>query len=117
MNPPQCRREEDLIYDINTWLDESRELVNLGEAELPSSYKITSLKRIATDKVREELEEQEVGQEVVQAESASEPELESLNNQLMLKDELEKVEKLKYFKMRRKIEILEKLRMLNILKS
>ena len=34
----------------------------------------------------EELEEQEVGQEVVQAESASEPELESLNNQLMMKE-------------------------------
>jgi hypothetical protein len=59
MNPQQSKTDEDVIKDVDRWLDEQRTLISLGEDPMPPGYKITALKRIATNKVREELEREE----------------------------------------------------------
>ena len=59
MNPPQSKSDEEVIHDVEKWLDDQRNLTSLGEDPLPPGYKITGIKRIATHKVREELEREE----------------------------------------------------------
>ena len=59
MNPPQSARDEDVMGDIQKWMDELRDLVSLGEDELGDGYKITAIKAIATQKIRDELDREE----------------------------------------------------------
>ena len=44
---------------MQKWLDEIRELIALGQTDLPAGYKISGLKRIATDKIEEQLPSKE----------------------------------------------------------
>ena len=59
MNPPQSKTDSDVMYDVERWLDEVRELVAIGQPDLPGLYKVTALKQIATPKIRDEIEFQE----------------------------------------------------------
>jgi len=59
MTPPQSRNDSDVMYDVEKWLDEIRELVALGQPDLPAMYKVTGLKRIATPEIRKQIEIQE----------------------------------------------------------
>ena len=53
MSPPQSKKDEDVMYDVQVWMDEERELIAMGEEGLAPGYKITALKRIATQKIQE----------------------------------------------------------------
>lgn len=59
MTPDQSKRHEDVVYDVEKWLDEIRELVAIGQVDFPSRYKIMGLKKIATGKIRDRLALQE----------------------------------------------------------
>ena len=59
MNPPQSKTDSDVMYDVERWLDEIRELVALGQPDLPALYKVAGLKRIATQKIRDQIDFQE----------------------------------------------------------
>ncbi len=52
MNPKQAKKDEDVIWNVESWLDEIRELIAMGEVELPAGYKITALKMIANPRSR-----------------------------------------------------------------
>ena len=48
-----------MIWNVESWLDDIRELIAMGEVELPPGYKITALKIIATPKIKEQIDLQE----------------------------------------------------------
>ena len=56
MRPEQAKRDEDVMHEVEKWLDEMRELRELGRKELPWGYKITALKCIITPKMGEQIE-------------------------------------------------------------
>ena len=76
MKPPQSKREEDEIYDIQAWLDEGHELECMGDIPLPAAYKISALKEMATNRSREEheIEERRMVRERVAANRGESPE-------------------------------------------
>ena len=47
------------MQEIQAWLDEERELRALGDEKLGSGYKITALKKIAPDLIRNKISEKE----------------------------------------------------------
>ena len=59
MNPPQSSKDEDVMADIQKWTDEERELIALGEEPLGPGYRLTAIKAIATDRIRDEIEREE----------------------------------------------------------
>ena len=59
MCPPRSKKDEDVIYDVEVWIDEMRELEALGQEELGPGYKITALKMIVTERILKELEGEE----------------------------------------------------------
>ena len=59
MCPVMSKKDEDVMLDVQKWLDEIKELVAMGQEELGVGYKITALKMIATDKIRKDLETEE----------------------------------------------------------
>jgi len=59
MNPTRSKSDGDIMYDIERWLDEGREMVALGQPDLPPMCKVTRLKQIATQKIRDQIEFQE----------------------------------------------------------
>ena len=44
------------MWNVESWLDELRELVAMGEQDLPPAYKISALKLIATDRIKEQID-------------------------------------------------------------
>jgi len=59
MNPAKSKKDEDVMGNVQAWLDKERALMGLGDARLPTEYRITALKAIQTDKLLEELERDE----------------------------------------------------------
>jgi len=59
MMPKGSKKDEDVMYDVEAWLDELRELIAMGEPDLPPGYKISAIKSIATDKIKEQIDIQE----------------------------------------------------------
>jgi len=59
MSPVQSKSDSEVMYDVERWLDEVRELMALGQPDLPPMYKITGLKQIATQKIIDQIEFQE----------------------------------------------------------
>ena len=39
MNPEQSKKDEDVVFDVEKWLDEIRELVSLGQEDLPAGFR------------------------------------------------------------------------------
>ena len=59
MTPNQCKREDEVMYAMQKWLDDERELVALGETEMSAGYRITALKTIATNDLRAKIDDRE----------------------------------------------------------
>jgi len=56
---PQSKSDSEVMCDVERWLDEVRELVALGQPDLPPMYKVTGLRQIATQKIRDQIVFQE----------------------------------------------------------
>ena len=48
MNPNPATQDEDVVFEVQKWFEEERELIALGHQEVPPGYKIAALKNIAT---------------------------------------------------------------------
>ena len=59
MQPAPSKREEAVMFDVEKWTDELRELVAMGQEDLPPSYKTTALKMIAVGEIKKNLENKE----------------------------------------------------------
>merc|ERR1712086_341472 len=56
MKPSQSKKEEDVVYDVEKWLDDMKECRALGASELPYDHKLSALRMIATDGIREKMD-------------------------------------------------------------
>ena len=59
MCPTKSKSDDEVMYDVEKWRDEMKELVALGQEDLGAGFKITALKMIATDRILKELETEE----------------------------------------------------------
>ena len=59
MNPPQAKSDAEVMIEVEKWLDEARELVAMGQDDLPPGYKVSAIKSIATQRIRDQMEIQE----------------------------------------------------------
>jgi len=56
MKPPQSKKDEDVVYDVERWIDAMSECRALGGSELPYDHKLSALRMIATDGIREKMD-------------------------------------------------------------
>ena len=56
IKPAQSKKDEDAVYDVEKWLDDMRECRSLGASELEYDYRLTALRMIATDSIREKMD-------------------------------------------------------------
>ena len=59
MNPTTSKKDEEVMYDVQKWLDDEREMEAMGIDRLGVDYRIAAVKRICTQNVRHELEAEE----------------------------------------------------------
>ena len=59
MNPKQCGKIENMMVELQNWLDEEQNLMALGEEPLGVGYKISGLKMMAPDNLRIKLDDRE----------------------------------------------------------
>jgi hypothetical protein len=48
MKPKQSKRDEDVVHDVEKWMDELKECRALGASEMPYDYMYTAIRGIAT---------------------------------------------------------------------
>ena len=56
MKPSQAKRDEEVMYEVEKWLDDVRECRAMGATDLAFDHKLTAIRMIATDSIREKMD-------------------------------------------------------------
>ena len=61
MNPKQSKRDEDVMHDVEKWMDELRECSALGASEMGYDYRLTAIRGIATSFIQGQMDIADTG--------------------------------------------------------
>ena len=56
MKPDQAKKDEDVVYKVEQWMDEIRECRAMGASEMGWDYMVEAIKMIATPTIREQVD-------------------------------------------------------------
>ena len=61
MKPRQSKRDEEVVHDVERWMDELRECRALGASEMPYDYMYTAIRGIATPFIQGQMDIADAG--------------------------------------------------------
>ena len=57
MSPKEAKSEAEVVPEVEKWMAEQRELIAVGEEEMPWAHKLTALRCIAPAKLRDRMDD------------------------------------------------------------
>ena len=59
MRPSQAKKDEEVMHEVEKWIDDVRECRAMGATDLASNFKLTAIRMIAMESIREKMDYEE----------------------------------------------------------